>query len=88
MAKLDIRRAFADLKAHQKKGAPADMRKAFERDAKRFETLSATADDLLLDYSKCGVNARTMKLLAALAMSADVEAKRDQMFAGGIINTT
>ena len=88
MAKLDTRKALADLKAHRKKGAPVDMRKAFERDPKRFATLQATTDDLLLDYSKCGVNARTMKLLAALAKAAGVEAKRDQMFAGGIINTT
>ena len=40
MAKLDTRKALADLKAHRKKGAPADMRKAFERDPKRFATLS------------------------------------------------
>ena len=89
MAKAgDTRKAFADLKAHLKKGAPADMRKAFERDPKRFTTLSAKAGDLLLDYSKCAVNARTMKLLASLAKAADVEAKRDAMFAGDIINTT
>ncbi|WP_373502861.1 glucose-6-phosphate isomerase [Aestuariivirga sp.] len=89
MAKAgDTRKAFADIKAHLKKGAPADMRKAFERDAKRFTTLSAKAGDLLLDYSKCAVNARTMKLLASLAKAADVESKRDAMFAGDIINTT
>jgi glucose-6-phosphate isomerase len=88
MAKPDTRKAWAELKAHLKKGAPADMRKAFERDPKRFAALTAKADDLLLDYSKCAVNARTMKLLAALARAADVEAKRDAMFSGAIINTT
>ena len=54
------RKAFAELAAHRKKGAPAGMRAAFARDAKRFDTLSARAGDLLLDYSKCAVNARTM----------------------------
>jgi glucose-6-phosphate isomerase len=88
MAKTDTRKAFADLKAHRKKGSPTDMRKAFERDPKRFATLSAKTEDLLLDYSKCAVNARTMKLLAALAKAADVEAKREAMFAGAIINST
>ncbi len=88
MAKNDTRKAFSDLKAHRKKGAPTDMRKAFERDPKRFETLSARSDDLLLDYSKCAVNARTMKLLAALATAADVAGKRDAMFSGQTINTT
>ena len=64
------------------------MRRAFERDPKRFMEFSATADDLLLDYSKCAVNTRTMKLLSQLAKAADVEGKRDAMFKGAIINST
>ena len=52
MAKTDTRKAWADLKAHLKKGAPTDMRKAFERDSKRFAEFSAHSGDLLLDYSK------------------------------------
>jgi glucose-6-phosphate isomerase len=88
MAKADSRKVLADLKAHLKKGAVTDMRRAFDRDPGRFAEFSAKADDLLLDYSKCAVNARTMKLLAALARACDVEAKRERMFAGGIINTT
>ncbi|PZF76513.1 glucose-6-phosphate isomerase [Aestuariivirga litoralis] len=88
MARADSRKILADLKAHRRKGAPIDMRRAFERDPKRFAEFSAKADDLLLDYSKCAVNTRTMKLLAQLAKACDVEAKRDQMFAGAIINST
>ena len=88
MAKADSRNVLADLKAHLKKGAPDDMRRAFERDPKRFAEFSAKSDDLLLDYSKCAVNARTMKLLSQLAKAADVEAKRDAMFKGAIINST
>ena len=85
---VTTRTALAALKAHRKKGAPTDMRKAFDRDAGRFAALSAKADDLLLDHSKCAVNTRTMKLLADLAKAADVAGKRDAMFAGAIINTT
>ena len=88
MAKADSHKVLADLKAHHKKGAPTDMRRAFERDPNRFAEFSATADAMLLDYSKCAVNSHTMKLLAALAKACDVEAKRDDMFAGAIINTT
>ena len=88
MHKAGSRNVLADLKAHLKKGAPTDMRRAFERDPKRFASFSAKADDLLLDYSKCAVNARTMKLLAALAKACGAGAKRDAMFAGAIINTT
>ena len=88
MAKADGRAVLAELKAHLKKGAPTDMRAAFARDPHRFASFSAKSDDLLLDYSKCAVNVRTMKLLAKLAKATDVEAKRDQMFSGAIINTT
>ncbi len=82
MAKTKTSRALKDLAAHRKKGAPGDMRQAFAKDGKRFATLSARLDDLLLDYSKCAVNARTMKLLAALAKETAVAKKRDAMFAG------
>jgi glucose-6-phosphate isomerase len=78
----------ADLKAHRKSGAPSDMRRAFARNPERFREFAARCDDLLLDYSKCAVNARTMALLARLARAADVEARRDAMFAGAVINTT
>ena len=84
----DTRKAFAALKAHRKAGAPTDMRKAFDKEPKRFEAFSARSDDLLLDYSKCAVNGRTMKLLRDLARAAGVEAQRDRMFEGAVINTT
>ena len=88
MSKADGNTVLKELKAHLKTGAPQDMRRAFDRDPKRFAEFSAKAGDLLLDYSKCAVNGRTMKLLAKLAKACDVEAKRDAMFAGAIINTT
>ncbi|MCA3574836.1 MAG: glucose-6-phosphate isomerase [Aestuariivirga sp.] len=88
MAKADSRKVLADLKAHLKKGAPANMRRAFERDPQRFAAFSAKSEDLLLDYSKCAVNARTMTLLGQLARACEVEGKRDRMFEGALINTT
>ncbi len=84
----DTRKAFAALKAHRKSGAPTDMRKAFDKEPKRFAAFSARSDDLLLDYSKCAVNVRTMKLLRDLAAAADIESQRDRMFEGAVINTT
>jgi glucose-6-phosphate isomerase len=41
----DTRKAFAALKAHRRSGAPTDMRKAFDRDPKRFATFSARSED-------------------------------------------
>ncbi len=84
---MDTRAAFAALAAHRKQGV-MDMRAAFRRDPHRFDTFSARADDLLLDYSKCAVGKRTMTLLGQLAKAAGVMAKRDAMFAGEKINTT
>jgi glucose-6-phosphate isomerase len=84
----EVRKAFAALAIHHKKGAVTNLRSAFARDGKRFASFSAKTEGLLLDFSKCAVNARTMKLLAGLARAADVTGKRNQMFAGEKINTT
>ncbi len=79
--------ALKNLKAHRKTSA-LDLRKAFVKDAKRFASFSVKADDLLLDYSKCTVTSKTMSLLFALAKAAKVEAARDHMMRGDMINTT
>jgi len=84
----DVRNAFAALTLHHKKGAVSNLQNAFDRDSKRFATFSARTADLLLDYSKCAVNGRSMKLLMDLARAADVAGKRDAMFAGEKINRT
>ena len=83
MAKADSRKVLANLKAHHRKGAPTDMRRAFERDPSRFAEFSAKTDEMLLDYSKCAVNSRTMKLLAALGM-AEAAAKLPEQLSGGM----
>ena len=79
--------AITALRAHLKSGAPKDMRKAFE-DKSRFKKLSASFDDLLLDFSKSAVNTETMKLLVNLANACDLKKKREAMFAGSAINNT
>ena len=79
--------ALKNLKAHRKSSV-LDLRKAFAKDAKRFGNFSVKFEDLLLDYSKCAVTAKTMTLLHALAKAAKVEAARDHMMRGDLINTT
>ena len=83
-----VSKALKTLNTHRASLAPFDMRKAFAKNANRFAEFSAAQDDLLLDYSKCAVTAKTMKLLADLAKASDVARKRDQMLAGDIINST
>lgn len=83
-----LEKAWADLAAHRTRTVSQHLRELFAADDKRFSSFSARLDDLLLDYSKTAVNAETMELLLALAEAADVEAKRDAMFAGEPINST
>ncbi|WP_421854483.1 glucose-6-phosphate isomerase [Oricola sp.] len=78
----------AALKQHARDAAPADMRAAFTDDPGRFATHHARLDDMLMDWSKCAVNAGTLKLLQDLAAATDVAGRRDAMFAGDKINAT
>jgi glucose-6-phosphate isomerase len=64
------------------------MRGVFAADPARFSRFSASDGDLLLDWSKCAVDARTMELLEELARAADVEGRRAAMFSGKHINVT
>ncbi|MER8575110.1 glucose-6-phosphate isomerase [Mesorhizobium sp. M1338] len=82
-----FQKQLAALRDHRA-AAPASMRQAFAADPKRFVTFSATDGDLLLDWSKCAVDALTMDLLEKLAKAADLEGRRDAMFAGKKINLT
>ncbi|MBZ9845060.1 glucose-6-phosphate isomerase [Mesorhizobium sp. CA5] len=72
----------------QRAAARGTMREAFAADPKRFETFSATDGDLLLDWSKCAVDANTMTMLEKLAAAADLAGRRAAMFEGKKINIT
>jgi glucose-6-phosphate isomerase len=85
---LAIDQAFAALARHRKARRGQRMIDLFHADPVRFERFSARFADMLLDYSKCAVTAETRDLLLGLARAADVEARRDAMFAGEPINLT
>jgi glucose-6-phosphate isomerase len=82
-----FQKQLAALRDHRA-AAPASMRQAFAADPQRFEKFSAADGDLLLDWSKCAVDAVTMDLLEKLAKAADLEGRRAAMFAGKKINVT
>ena len=65
-----------------------DLRKLFEEDPTRGETMTAEAGDLFLDYSKNMVTAETVQLLVALAERAGLRRRIDEMFAGDHVNVT
>lgn len=54
----------------------------------RFERFSARLDDLLLDFSKTGIDKHALDALLTLAQACDVPAARERMFAGEKINNT
>jgi glucose-6-phosphate isomerase len=85
---LTQRKAWAALKAHQKKIAATDLRKLFADDPKRGETFSLEAVGIYLDYSKNLITDKTIKLLLDLAKESKVEERRDAMFRGDKINIT
>lgn len=60
----------------------------FAEDPARAETFSVTAEGMLFDYSKTQIDAEVMDSLLTVARRAEVERRRDMMFAGAKINET
>ena len=88
MAPVTRTDAWKALEAHHRQIAPQTMRRMFEDDPRRFEKFSLRFESLLLDYSKNRVTEETMRLLVALAESAQVKAWTERLFSGDRINIT
>jgi glucose-6-phosphate isomerase len=73
---------------HRRQIGWADLRTLFADDPDRGETMTATAGDLYLDYSKNMVTRETITLLVALAERAGLRRRVEDMFAGRHINVT
>ncbi len=80
--------AWDSLRQHRLEMDSQPMRELFAADPQRFERFSLRLGDLLFDYSKNRITARTMDLLFELAQTARVERQRDAMFRGEAINNT
>ncbi|MGL4555420.1 MAG: glucose-6-phosphate isomerase [Gemmataceae bacterium] len=80
--------AWEALKAHHAEIAATPMRDLFAADPARFQTFSRRLGDLLLDFSKNRITAKTFGLLTDLAKQADVPGVARRMFAGERINTS
>ncbi|UTO28522.1 glucose-6-phosphate isomerase [Bartonella harrusi] len=81
-------RTLKALRKHAIRDRVYDIRRHFEGDEQRFCHFSLRLDDLLFDFSKCGVTFKTLQLLDNLAIAADVLGRREAMFLGQAINTT
>lgn len=79
---------WQQLQQHSSEIENSHLRDLFANDSNRAKALSVSACGLNLDYSKNRITKETRALLMALAESAQVEQKRDAMFAGEVINNT
>ena len=80
--------AWNALARHHDEIGDKHLRELFDEDPERGRELTLTVGDLYVDYSKHRVTRETLALLVDLAKAADLEAKRDAMFAGEHINTS
>ena len=78
--------AWQALQAHHARVAPLHLRDLFADDQQRFKRFSLETCGLFLDYSKNRITGETMGLLADLARQSQVEAWRDRMYAGDMVN--
>ncbi len=85
---IDQTSAWAAVRAHHETVRDAHLRDLFAADPERASRCTAEGAGLFLDYSKHRITADTMPLLLELARTADVESRREAMFAGDRINVT
>jgi glucose-6-phosphate isomerase len=80
--------AWNALQRHHDQISTRHLREFFSEDPARGSELTLTVGDLYIDYSKHRVTRETLSLLVDLAREANLESRRDEMFAGVHINTS
>ena len=89
MKRCDQTPAWAALKGHfEAHGRTLDLREAFARDPGRFEAFSLEAPEVFADLSKNRIDIATQRFLGELARECGLEAQRDALLRGDIVNTT
>jgi glucose-6-phosphate isomerase len=87
--RCDDTAAWAALAGHwQAHGREFDLREAFARDPRRFDSLSFEAPEVFADLSKNRLDAATLAFLLDLARECRLEARRDALLAGAEANPT
>ncbi|MDE2276445.1 MAG: glucose-6-phosphate isomerase, partial [Burkholderiales bacterium] len=81
--------AWAALQGHyQAQGRAFDLREAFAREPGRFRHFGVEAPEVYADLSKNLLDATALRLLLDLARECGLEAQRDAMLRGEIVNGT
>ncbi len=84
----DLEPVWSALEEHSRDIREQHMRDLFAADPGRFDRFSLSLGEMLLDYSKNRITARTMELLETLADQARLKEWIDRMFSGERINNT
>ncbi|MBY6096134.1 glucose-6-phosphate isomerase [Ferrimonas balearica] len=88
MSALTALPAWQALSQHRDTIESTHLRDLFAQDPSRAERYQLQAAGLFLDYAKNRINDDTIALLCQLARETGVEALRDAMFRGDVINNT
>src|SRR5580692_12325504 len=88
MVEIAVKAALAALDAHRSEVVKRTVADEFAANSARFSAMHVALNDLLFDYSKQRITHPTLSYLETLATAADVERKREAMFAGDLINST
>ncbi|MBL8287085.1 MAG: glucose-6-phosphate isomerase [Rubrivivax sp.] len=87
--RCDRTRAWVALQGHyEAHGRDLDLREAFARDPRRFETLSFAAPEVFVDLSKQRIDLAGLRFALDLARECGLEARRDAMLGGAVANPT
>jgi len=88
MSKDAILSAFQPLRKHYQQIAHWKIADGFASDPKRADRYSLSLPGLFVDFSKNHITDETLRHLIALAKAAQVEKKREDLFAGNVVNIT
>src|ERR1700753_3723786 len=80
--------AWKALGKHHDQIVGTHLREFFAEDPDRGREFTVAVGTLYIDYSKHRITRETVRLLTDLARSANLEQRRDEMFAGVHINTS
>lgn len=76
------------LNTHYKKIKDVEIKELFTEDPERFRKFSLQLEDILVDFSKNRITAKTLSLLEELAQQSELKAAIEAMFNGEDINET